>query len=275
VRIQKSSNKEDFGRKGLFGVASWLKDQTVLCVPKCAVNLDAQYLNRRDATLLKYQEKLDLEIHEQKTKLLLIEVTQKSALIMHFNHNKIPTTANPVLDVLKSRWSPRAFLDKAISDAEVAALVEAAGWAPSSMNQQPWRYLYAHKGTLGYDKMLSCILPGNAIWVKHAPLLMLNIGYSKLDAFDVPNPHFMHDCGMANANLFTQATSMGIYGHLLGGYDRERTIKTFDLNEPEEPVCFIALGFLGNPEQLVEPFKSRELAPRQRKSINEISQKLD
>jgi nitroreductase len=193
---------------------------------------------------------------------------------MEINHIKIPQTQYPILEVLKARWSPRAFLPDAISDEAVAALLEAAGWAPSSMNQQPWRYLYAHKGTLGYQKMLDCLLPGNAIWVQHAPLLMLNIGYIKIDAFNVENPHFMHDCGMANANLFTQATSMGIYGHLLGGFDKQKTIAEFELAATEEPVCFIALGHLGDPSQLEEPFKSRELSPRQRKPLADIMQKI-
>ncbi|MCH8553625.1 MAG: nitroreductase family protein [Schleiferiaceae bacterium] len=187
---------------------------------------------------------------------------------------KIPQTENPVLDVLKMRWSPRAFSEKAIDEKAIATLLEAASWAPSSMNAQPWRYIYAHKGTPAFEKMWDCLLPGNQPWVKNAAVLMLNIGYTFLDQFLVPNRHFMHDCGMANANLFTQATALDIYGHLLGGFDEAKTKLAFGLGEKEEPVCFVALGYLGEAESLEEPFRTRELAPRTRKGLSEIAQRL-
>lgn len=186
---------------------------------------------------------------------------------------KTAQTTFPVLDAIKNRWSPRAFANKPIADDAVMALVEAALWAPSSMNQQPWRYVYAHAGTPAFQQFLDCLLPGNALWCKKAAVLMLNIGYRQLDAFGVENPHFMHDCGMANANLFTQATSMDIYGHLLGGFDAEKTKATFQISAQEQPVCFIALGYLGDAEQLEEPFKTRELTPRQRRPLGEILEK--
>lgn len=187
---------------------------------------------------------------------------------------KIAPTAYPVLDAIKNRWSPRAFAPTPIADAAVMALMEAALWAPSSMNQQPWRYLYAHAGTPAFQQFLTCLLPGNAVWAKNAAVLMLNIGYNHLDAFSIENPHYMHDCGMANANLFTQATAMDIYGHLLGGFDGEKTRQTFQITGAEHPVCFIALGYLGDAEQLEEPFKTRELAPRQRRPLADIVKKI-
>lgn len=183
-------------------------------------------------------------------------------------------TIYPVHDLIAKRWSARAFSDKSIAEDELLTLLEAASWASSSINEQPWNYLYSLKGTSGFETMWNLLSSGNQPWVKNASVLVMcvaNKTFSKNGDF---NRHYMHDVGMANANLLTQATSMGIYCHILGGYDRNLTDETFSIPDNQEVVCFITLGYLGDGESLEEPFRTREITPRSRKSVQEISKRF-
>ncbi len=180
-------------------------------------------------------------------------------------------TVYPVHDLISKRWSARSFSDKQISKEELFTIIEAASWAPSSMNEQPWCYLYSFKGTDGFQAMFDCLSPGNQLWVKNASVLLMCIAHKNFTKNGEFNRHHMHDIGMANANLLTQATSMNIYGHILGGYDREKANQTFSVPDENEVVCFIALGYLGDLELLEEPFKTREVTPRNRKPLEQIA----
>lgn len=180
---------------------------------------------------------------------------------------KIAETRGPVLDLIKERWSARAFSDQKISEADLHTLIEAASWAPSSMNEQPWRYRYAMQGTDTFEQMWDCLSSGNQPWAKQASVLLLSTAKKNFAKNDSPNRHALHDTGMANAFLMLQATQMKIYGHMMGGYDPVKLQEIFHLPEDEEAVCIIALGYLGTPDQLEEPFRSRELTPRSRKSL--------
>lgn len=186
------------------------------------------------------------------------------------NHKKIPQTQYPILDVLKNRWSARSFSDKKISQETLEQLLESASWAFSSMNEQPWRYIYAFKGEPAFDKMWACLMAGNQPWSKNAAVLMLSLANTKFGNGNA-NRHAYHDVGAANANLLTEATANNIYGHIMGGFDYAKVQTEFNLPEQLEPVAVIALGYLGEPEQLEEPFRARELNARSRKSLNEIS----
>ena len=132
----------------------------------------------------------------------------------------------------------------------------------------------AFHGTPGFEKMWELLSVGNQLWVKNASVLMMCTANKLFEKNGEFNRHYMHDTGMANANLLTQATAMGIYCHILGGFDRVRTDDTFEIPETKEVVCFIALGYLGNGEQLEEPFKTREVTPRTRKSLDDIAHQL-
>lgn len=180
----------------------------------------------------------------------------------------------PVHELISKRWSARSFSKEPVTKETVLTLIEAASWAPSSVNEQPWEYYYSFKGTAGFDKMLACLSTGNQIWVKDAPVLLLCLSHKNFAKSGEPNRHYMHDAGLANANLLTQALSMNIYCHILGGFDTEKTIESFHVPEHIEAVCFITLGYLGNPEKLDEPFKTREVTPRTRKIIEEISKEI-
>lgn len=180
-------------------------------------------------------------------------------------------TKHNVNELIKNRWSARAFSEKEITQKELETIFEAAGWAFSAMNYQPWRYIYAHKkDEANFQKMAECLAGGNKPWAKDASVMIMALAKKNYDN-GLPNSSALHDIGAANATLILQAVSMDIYGHLMGGYDREKAIELFKINTNEyEPVVFIALGYLDSPEKLIEPFKTREVTPRSRKSISEF-----
>ena len=188
---------------------------------------------------------------------------------------KIPKTKYPVSDNIINRWSARSFADKPISEQSMHTLLEAASWAFSANNAQPWHYIYAHKeNKSAFDKLLNCLAGGNQPWAKNAAVLVAVLAHKKLDNGN-ENKAAKHDVGAANATLMLQATHMGIYGHVMGGFDPAKAIETLTIDtENMEPVVFMALGYLDAAEKLEEPFKTRELTPRSRKTIEEFSKEL-
>ena len=184
---------------------------------------------------------------------------------------KIAKTEHPVIDLIKNRWSARSFSDKPISEKEIQTILEAATWAFSANNAQPWNYTYAHKQDASFQKLVDCLMPGNQPWAKNAGVLMVVTSPKKNDNGS-ENKIAKHDIGAANATLMLQALSMGIYGHVMGGFDPAKAIETLKIDtEIHEPVVFIALGYLDAADKLADPFKERELTPRSRKSVKEIS----
>jgi nitroreductase len=179
-------------------------------------------------------------------------------------------TQNDIHPLIRKRWSARAFSDQAIDDATMQQLFEAASWAPSSMNEQPWIYIYAHKSDPAFQDFFECLLTGNKLWNDNASVLVLSLAQKQFTNNANDNRHAWHDVGAANTLLLLQAADLNIFGHQLGGFDREKTIETFNLPENLEPVCFISLGYLGDVERLKEPFKTREFVKRTRKNISEF-----
>jgi len=180
-------------------------------------------------------------------------------------------TSYPVHELIRQRWSPRAFSAQPVAPEALEQVLEAASWAFSAMNEQPWRYIYAHKeDTEAFNRLLSCLLPANQAWAKHAPVLMMSLVKTHYDNGQL-NRTAMHDVGAANATLFLEATALGLHGHVLGGFDMARTREVFNLPETLEPVAFIALGYVGTPDQLDEPFRSRETTARKRKPLAEFA----
>lgn len=189
--------------------------------------------------------------------------------------NKAAKTASGVHPLIRKRWSPRALSNQAIPEALLETVFEAASWAASSYNEQPWQYLYAHHADeAGFNRLLSCINEGNRSWAKDAGVLMLSLAKARLEKTGRPNRHYFHDTGAANTNLLLQAVDLDLYGHMMGGFDYEKTVAEFNLEEGLEPVCFIALGYLGTLEQLDESLRSREMAPRSRQSLDSFTRKI-
>lgn len=191
---------------------------------------------------------------------------------MKENMIKEAKTEHKVHELIKKRWSARSFSEKEITQEELDTILEAAGWAFSAMNYQPWRYIYAFKkDSENFSKLADCLAGSNKTWGKEASVLIMSLAKKKYDN-GVSNKAALHDVGAANATLMLQATSMNIYGHLMGGFDKEKAIELFNIDITEyEPIVFIALGYLDTPEKLEEPFKTREVTPRTRKAITEFA----
>ncbi|HSZ71435.1 MAG TPA: nitroreductase family protein [Cytophagaceae bacterium] len=188
---------------------------------------------------------------------------------------KKATTHHPVIDLIKNRWSPRSFFQEEIEQEDLDTLLEAASWAASANNEQPWQYIYAHRGTEGYETIKSCLAPFNASWAKDAGVLMATIVQKNYTATQKDNRTAMHDVGMANANLLLQAVSMNIYGHPMGGFDLEKLHAVLNLKEDQDIACVIALGYLDIPDKLEEILRIRETQSRQRKALAEFTKRLE
>jgi nitroreductase len=172
---------------------------------------------------------------------------------------------HPISEVIKNRKSVRAYADRLIESAKINSLFEAARWAPSSSNGQPWFYLYATKDQPElFAKLFDCLVDGNKPWVKDAPLLIMSLARKNFIANDKPNHFALYDLGAANAFLSLQAVELGLQIHQLGGYHQEQAKLNLAIPDSYVLGAMISVGYPGDAEQLIEPFKSRELAPRER-----------
>ena len=189
---------------------------------------------------------------------------------------KTAETIHPVSELIRKRWSPRSFdVNRAIAENDLQTLFEAASWAPSSMNEQPWRYIYAHRSDeANFKRLFDCLAEGNQPWAKNAAVLVVSLARKKFVRNDKPNRHALYDTGGANALLTLQALELGIYVHQMGGFDFEKTAVEFSLPEEVEVACFLALGYLDSPDKLEEPFKTRELGERTRRPLADTLQKI-
>ncbi|MCB0171233.1 MAG: nitroreductase family protein [Anaerolineae bacterium] len=180
-------------------------------------------------------------------------------------------THHPIHTLLKDRWSPRAFSDKPVEPEKLLAVLEAARWAASAMNEQPWRFIIAtKKNPAEFEQALSCLNEGNQRWAKDAPVLIFTIVKKTFTRNDRPNRAALHDLGLAVANLTLQATELGLHVHEMGGIQIDRIRETYQIPEDYEVVTGIALGYYGDIEQLPEDLQEREKGPRQRKPLSEL-----
>ncbi len=190
------------------------------------------------------------------------------------NNIKTARTKYPVIDLIKKRWSPRSYSNKTISETEINTLLEAASWAPSGNNLQPWEFHYASRGSEAFDKIFQCLMPGNQAWAGKASHLIISLALIKNEETGKENIYATHDLGMANALLLLQGAEMGIYGRQMAGFDRNKLTEIFSFSEAKFPVCLIALGYPDTAEQLDEINKAKEIAQRDRKSLHEFAVKL-
>lgn len=183
--------------------------------------------------------------------------------------------AHGVHPLIRQRFSTRAFQAEPIAEQEMKALFEAALWAPSSMNEQPWRFRYAHRGEAGFEALHAALDPGNRLWAPRAAAIVAISAMTRHARNQAPNATWAFDTGLAVGNLLTQATALGIRGHLLGGFDHARAKAILGIDgEQEELICLLVLGRLGEAEALGEPFRTRERTPRVRKPLEEIAARI-
>ena len=184
---------------------------------------------------------------------------------------KIAETGYPVHELIAKRWSPRAFEPKPVPTEALRSVLEAARWAASSFNEQPWRFLVARReSSEEFERMLGCLMEGNQSWAKNAGVLILTVARETFTRNDRPNRSAFHDVGLAAGNLSLQATDLGLRVHQMAGIEVDKIRKTYDVPEGFQPLTGIAIGYPGSVEQLPEPLRAPEVAPRQRKSQSEL-----
>jgi len=172
--------------------------------------------------------------------------------------------------LIGERYSPRAFSDRAPTDGELELVLEAARWAPSSRNEQPWRFLVARRGGEGHAELLAALIESNRRWADKAPVLVLNMVRRAFARDGQENFHAHHDLGLAMGQLTAQATALGMGLHQLGGFDAEAARSAFAIPGGLDLVSVTALGFPGDPAELPEDLREREARRSTRLPLAEI-----
>ena len=175
-----------------------------------------------------------------------------------------------VEDLILRRWSPRAFADKDVSPAELTTLFEAARWAASSSNEQPWRFLVGRRGDETYQKIFNSLVEFNQMWAKSAPVLVLSVAKKTFTGKTDANRFNLHDTGAATALLALQATANGLHAHSMAGFDAEQARASFAIPSDYDLGSVTAVGYLGDPSTLPERMQKPELAPRERKPLDQF-----
>jgi nitroreductase len=184
---------------------------------------------------------------------------------------KYADTLPSVYELIRRRWSPRSFSNRDVSTEDLQTILEAARWAASSYNEQPWRFLVARKSDgAPYEKILSLLVPANQAWAKTAPVLLIMAAKRTFSHNDSPNRYGLHDAGQALAHLFLQATALGLHAHGMAGFDADRARKELEIPEDYDLGAAVALGYLASPDQLPEQYRQIETSKRTRKPLKEI-----
>lgn len=181
-----------------------------------------------------------------------------------------PTTY-PIHLLIAERWSPRAFANRPVEEGMLHRLFEAARWAPSSFNEQPWSFIVgARADEEAHAAIASCLSEGNREWAGKAPVLMIAVAKLRFGRNDKPNRHAYYDVGQAVAMLSVQATDLELVLHQMAGFDRDKAREVLEIPEDHDPVTAIALGFPGDAEQLPADLQKREYAPRERDGFDQF-----
>jgi nitroreductase len=180
-------------------------------------------------------------------------------------------TNHPIHELLAERWSPYAFQDRLVSEADLCSLFEAARWAASSYNEQPWSYIVATKENPElFQQLLSCLVDANQFWAKDAPVLALGIVSHKFTRNQEDNRAATHDLGLATSNLVVEATARGICVHQMIGILPDKARELFEIPDGYEAWTGMAIGYQGDPMTLPDALKERDLTPRQRKPLEQF-----
>ena len=175
----------------------------------------------------------------------------------------------PIHDLIRHRWSPRVFENRPVEPEKLRTLFEAARWAASSYNAQPWYFIVGTKhDTVTYQHILDSFIEFNQGWAKSAPVLAISVAQLKFGHNNEPNRHALHDVGQAAATLQLQAEALGLAVHQMAGIIPEKARELFKIPEGFEPVAGIAIGYPGDPASLPDQLREREVAPRERKALD-------
>lgn len=175
---------------------------------------------------------------------------------------------HPIDPIFWQRWSPRAMSGEAITPAQLNLLLEAARWAPSSYNEQPWRFIYAMRGTAGFDAMMGVLMEANQTWCKTAGALLAVCAKSTFTKNGSPNGVAVFDAGSAWQNLALQGAQLGLVTHAMAGFDRDKARVTLRVPADFEIPAMIAVGRPAAASTLPEPLRAME-SPSGRKPLSE------
>ena len=190
------------------------------------------------------------------------------------SHPKIASTDHDVIDVIRRRWSPRAFdAARDVVRDDLLRLFEAARWAPSSGNEQPWRFVVVERSqsSEAFAALMGTLTGRNPAWAGAAPVLVLVAVRATREKNQAPNRHAWYDAGQASAFLLLQATAMGLSIRQMEGFDHERAAEVCRVPPPFEPAVMMAIGYAGDPESLaVDLHRDAERKPRSRRPVSEF-----
>jgi len=189
------------------------------------------------------------------------------------DHPKHAQPAHPVHDLIAQRWSPYAYEPREVPDADLLSCLEAARWAASSYNEQPWRFVVARRQNQAeFQTMLDCLLEANQEWARHAGVILLTVVSHTFSRNGKPNRVAGHDIGLAAGNLSLQATSLGLCVHQMAGINASKARQTYAIPEQHDALTAIAIGYAASAENAPsEELASRDTSPRSRKPLSEIT----
>lgn len=191
---------------------------------------------------------------------------------MQTNHPKRAAADRPILAAIAERFSPYAYDPRPVEREKLLTCLEAARWAPSSYNEQPWTFILAERSNAAeFEQALDCLVEGNRPWAKNAGVLLLTIVNRLFSKNGKPNRAAEHDIGLAAGNLVLQATALGLAGHQMIGIEPAKIRAIYKIPDGHEPLTAIALGYAANVSPgTADPLAQRDLAPRSRKPLSDI-----
>ncbi len=180
---------------------------------------------------------------------------------------------HPIQDILRQRWSPYVFdPQRAVATPDLLAIFEAARWAMSSYNAQPWRYIVGARDSAPelWSRILGVLVEANQAWAQHAPVLALGIVEHRFERNDKENKAAVHDLGAASAFLTVEAQARGLSVHQMIGIEPEEARREFAISGSLEPYTALAIGYAGDPETADRKLAERDSKARTRKPLEEI-----
>ncbi len=191
---------------------------------------------------------------------------------MSADHPKHAAPDHPILDILARRFSPYVFDPRPVGRDKLLSCLEAARWAASSYNEQPWSLLVStREDEAEFQKMLGCLTEANQAWAKNAGVLMITVAAENFGKNNKPNRVCDHDIGLAMATFTVQATELGLAVHQMAGVDLNKARQVYGIPETHHPLTAVTLGYAGDPDSADnEQFAERDRAERTRKPLGEF-----
>jgi len=186
--------------------------------------------------------------------------------------SKVANTDHPVHELIAKRWSPVGFTDQLISRDDLAGLFEAARWAASSYNEQPWSFMVAMRDQESeFHKLLDCLVEANRNWARNAAVLIVTVASCRFKHNGKPNAAAEHDIGLAMGNLSLEATARGLSVHQMIGILPDKAREIFDIPDDYKALTAIAIGYQAPADSLPDDLRKRDESPRTRKPITEFT----